>query len=99
MVEGKNPATLADEFVAECLSRADRHRDLAASCARQLRASLDAAAHVQADSGLIDSLRAAQAEHAAAEASLRFIAIWLASGEEYALEADPSRPAGLAISG
>lgn len=99
MFEGQNAAVLADELVAECLSRADRHRELAASCAGQLRGALDAAAHAPVDSAWLDSLRAAQAEHEAAEASLRFIATWLASGEEYALEAEPPPPAELAVYG
>lgn len=94
MVDRQTAAILAHELAAECLTRADRHRERAEVCSRHLRESLDAVVHVPADSALCDSLRAAQAEHEAAEASLRFIACWLASGEEYALDATLPEPGG-----
>ena len=89
MDQRKRDAALADEFAAECVRRADRYRMLAAACAAQVRALQDAPEPDQADAPQIQRLRAEQAEFDVAEATLRFVARWAASGEAYTLDVDP----------
>ena len=94
MDQRKRDAALADEFAAECVRRADRDSRLAAACAAPVRALQDAPEPDQADAPLIQRLLAEQAEFDVAEATLRFVARWAASGEAYMLGADPFASTG-----
>ena len=77
MKDGPKAGNSAEELIAQCLARAEAHRQRAATYAAQLR---------EQGGGAPAELRARLSAHQAEEVELRFIADWLASGEEYLLE-------------